>query len=186
MKLSRRLMLAAALAAMALPAAAAVLGDDGLHKAPWMQDTFRDLREDLAEARASGRHLLLMIEQRGCIYCTQMHEQVYPDPTVAQLLSEDFFVIQINMFGDIPVTDFDGETQPEKDIVRKWRAVFTPTLIFLPPEVAEDVTAARAAAVTMQGALDVETTTALLEWVRDGGYAGGSFQDHMAARAAGG
>ncbi|MDO5657655.1 MAG: thioredoxin family protein [Paracoccus sp. (in: a-proteobacteria)] len=184
--LTRRLFIAAGLAATILPASAAVLGDDGLHKAPWMQDTFRDLREDLAEATASGRHLLLMIEQRGCIYCTQMHEQVYPDEAITRLLSDDFFVIQINMFGDIPVTDFDGETLAEKDIVRKWRAVFTPTLIFLPPGVSDDVSAARAAAVTMQGALDIQTTTALLEWVREGGYAGGSFQDYMAARAADG
>ena len=29
---------------------AAELGDDGLHKTPWMRDTFKDLREDLEEA----------------------------------------------------------------------------------------------------------------------------------------
>ena len=29
------------------PAIALEVGDDGLHKTPWMQDTFKDLREDL-------------------------------------------------------------------------------------------------------------------------------------------
>ena len=55
--------------AMALPAWAVELGDDGLHKTPWMRDTFKDLSEDLAEANAEGKRLMLLVEQRGCIYC---------------------------------------------------------------------------------------------------------------------
>ena len=69
-----------ALAAMSLPGLAANVGDDGLHKSPWMRETFLDLREDLAEANAEGKRLALMIEQRGCIYCKMMHEEVYPQP----------------------------------------------------------------------------------------------------------
>ena len=36
-------------------ASALEVGDDGLHKTPWMQDTFKDLREDLEEANAEGK-----------------------------------------------------------------------------------------------------------------------------------
>lgn len=43
-----------AFALMIAGAATAELGDDGLHKAPWMRDTFKDLREDLAEANDEG------------------------------------------------------------------------------------------------------------------------------------
>ena len=78
----RRTFIAAALV-FALPALAATLGDDGLHKADWMRDTFKDLREDLEEANAEGKRLLVIIEQRGCIYCTKMHEEEVekePDP----------------------------------------------------------------------------------------------------------
>jgi hypothetical protein len=64
----------------AVQVAAAELGDDGLHKAPWMRDTFKDLSEDLAEANAEGKRLLLLIEQRGCIYCTRMHQEVFVLP----------------------------------------------------------------------------------------------------------
>ncbi|MDO5528599.1 MAG: thioredoxin family protein [Paracoccus sp. (in: a-proteobacteria)] len=176
---------AAMTAALALPAMGAVLGDDGLHKAPWMRETFLDLREDLAEANAEGRRMLILIEQRGCIYCTRMHENVYPDPDIARLLDEDYFVIQINMFGDIPVTDFDGETLAEKDMVMRWRAMFTPTMIFLPEEVPEGQTAAEASVATMPGAFEIGTTRALLEWVRDEGYADGeNFQRYLAERLA--
>ncbi len=151
---------------------AAELGDDGLHKAPWMRDTFKDLREDLEEATADGKRLLVMIEQRGCIYCSKMHEEVYPREEVSRLLSEDYFVVQINMFGDIEITDFDGTALSEKDAIRRWGVMFTPTLMFFPEEVPEDATAAEAAVVTMPGAFGFHTTKNLLTWVLEKGYEG--------------
>lgn len=172
-----RLPLALAIVLAAMPAAAQardpVLGDDGLHKAPWMQDTFKDLREDLIEAEAEGKRLLVMIEQRGCIYCTKMHEEVFVVPEIDAMLSENFFVVQLNMFGDVEVTDFDGETLGEKDVVRKWGAMFTPTLMFFPEkaeDVPDDASGAEAAVVTMPGAFGRWTTQNLLTWVVEKGY----------------
>lgn len=166
----RRLVLGLAL--MAGPLMAAELGDDGLHEAAWIQETFKDLREDHADALAEGKMLLVIIEQRGCIYCTKMHEEVFPDPEVNAALTDNFYVIQLNMFGDVEVTDFDGTTLPEKDMVRRWNVQFTPTLMFFPPEVAEDTTAAAATIVTMPGAFGKWTTLNLLNWVSEGHYAG--------------
>ncbi len=171
-------------AAFALPAHAVTLGDDGRYDEPWIRETFKDLREDLAEANAEGKRLLLLIEQRGCIYCTQMHEEVFTDPDIRNLIDENYFVIQINMFGDIPVTDFDGKELPEKEMVNRWGAMFTPTMIFLPEEVSEDMTASQAAVATMPGAFARGTTMALLEWVRDHGYESGeNFQKYVAEKA---
>ena len=79
----------------------AELGDDGLHKTEWMRDTFKDLREDLDEANAEGKRLLLMFEQRGCIYCTKMHKEVFPDPEIAKTIADSYFVEQLNLHGDI-------------------------------------------------------------------------------------
>ena len=158
--------------AFATPVVAAVLGDDGLHDAPWIEETFKDLREDHADALAQGKTLLIMIEQRGCIYCTKMHEEVFPDPAITAALEEDFYVIQINMFGDVEVTDFDGTTLPEKDMVRRWNAQFTPTLMFFPPEVAEDAIASQSTIVTMPGAFGKWTTLNLLNWVSEGHWEG--------------
>lgn len=172
--------------ALALPAHAVTLGDDGLYDEPWIRETFKDLREDLAEANAEDKRLLILIEQRGCIYCTKMHEEVFPDPAIAKLIAENYFVIQINMFGDIPVTDFDGTELPEKEMVNRWGAMFTPTMIFLPEEVEEGVTASQASVATMPGAFGKGTTTALLEWVRDHGYESGeNFQKYLQEKTAG-
>ena len=160
----------AALALMATPLFAAELGDDGLHDADWIQETFKDLREDLAVANDQGKTLLVMIEQRGCIYCSRMHETVFPDPEINAALNDSFFVVQINMFGDVEVTDFDGEVMAEKDIVRRWNAQFTPTLMFFPPEVADDAIASQVTIVTMPGAFGKWMTLNLLNWIREGHY----------------
>ena len=159
-----------ALALVAGPALAVTLGDDGLHKAPWMQDTFKDLREDLAEADAEGKRLMVIVEQRGCIYCTKMHEEVFVIPQIEQMLTDDFYVVQLNMFGDVEVTDFDGTTLPEKDMVSRWNVLFTPTMMFFPEEVPEGESATDAAVATVPGAFGKLTTWNMLNWVRDHGY----------------
>lgn len=185
--LTRILAAATVIAALALtlagPATASELGEDGLHKPDWLRETFKDLREDLAEANAEGKRLLITFEQRGCIYCTEMHEKVFPDPKIDALIRAHYFVVQMNLFGDVEVTDFDGVALPEKDMAVRWGVVFTPTLIFLPEEVPEGKTAAQAAVVAMPGAFGVATTEALLTWVRDHGYESGEhFQKYLAAR----
>ncbi|WP_052249685.1 thioredoxin family protein [Tateyamaria sp. ANG-S1] len=156
--------------ALALPIGAAELGDDGLHKAPWMRDTFKDLTEDLEEANAEGKRLMILVEQRGCIYCTKMHEEVFVIPEIEQYIEDNFFVVQINMFGDVEVTDFDGTTLPEKDMVKRWGALFTPNIYFFPEEVAADQKANEAAVANMPGAFGRWTTFNMLNWVVEKGY----------------
>ncbi len=166
----RKVLGALAVLLLAAPMALAEMGDDGLHKEPWMRDTFKDLREDLDEANAEGKRLMLLFEQRGCIYCKKMHEEVFSQEKVSDYISENFFVVQLNMHGDIEVTDFDGEVLPESDMARKWGLLFTPLILFLPEEVPESVAANAAAVATMPGAFSANTTYDLLVWVNEKVY----------------
>lgn len=156
---------------LALPLSAAELGDDGLHKTDWMRETFKDLREDLQEANAEDKRLMLMVEQRGCIYCTRMHEQVFPRPEIDSYIREHFFVVQINLHGDTEVTDFDGEALSEKAATRKWGLLFTPSILFLPEEVPDGQSADKAAVALMPGAFEAATTLDMLTWVNEKRYA---------------
>ncbi len=180
-----RLIAFAAALLLALPAAGAELGDDGLHKTSWMRDTFKDLREDLEEANAEGKRLALFFEQRGCVYCTKMHEEVFPRPDIAAYIDENYFVVQLNLHGDIEVTDFDGETLTEKQMARKWGVLFTPTIMFLPEQVPEDVAAPQAAVAQMPGAFGPGTTIDMFTWVAEKRYEienGEDFQRYHARR----
>ncbi len=40
-----------------------------------------------SEASGEAKRLLLLFQQRGCIYCTQMREEVFPDPDVARAVT---------------------------------------------------------------------------------------------------
>lgn len=66
------------LLALGVPASAVEMGDDGLHKPTWLEDTFLDLAEDLAEAKAQDKRLLIIWEQRGCIYLQQNAQRGFP------------------------------------------------------------------------------------------------------------
>ncbi len=176
---------AALATAIALPVWAQEIGDDGLHKQPWMRDTFKDLREDLAEANAEGKRLVLFFEQRGCIYCKKMHEEVFVDPEVSDYIDENFFVVQLNLHGDIEITDLDGESLSEKDAARKWRVLFTPNIVFLPEEVPEDTSAIEASVAVMPGAFSKGTTLDMFTWVNEKRYEldnGEDFQRYHARR----
>jgi thioredoxin-related protein len=181
----KRWMLTLAAMLMAVPVWAAELGDDGLHKTAWMRETFLDMQEDLAEANAEGKRLVLMVEQRGCIYCEKMHEEVFPDPAVSEYISENFFVVQLNLHGDREIVDFDGEEMAEKQAARKWGILFTPSILFLPEEVPEGQSAAQAQVALMPGAFAKGTTLDLFTWVSEKRYDienGEDFQRYHARR----
>lgn len=173
-----------ALALAAAPALAEV-GEDGLHKEPWFKVSFKDMAEDVREAAAHGKRVAIVFEQRGCIYCAELHEKVLSDPGIAEYISTNFDVIQMNLFGDEEVTDFDGEAMSEKEMARKWRVVFTPTILFLPESAPDGVSVVDAAVANMPGAFGKKTTLHMFQWVREKGYEGEEhFQKYHARKLA--
>ena len=100
-----------------------------------------------------------------------MHEEVFPREDISSYISENFFVVQLNLHGDIEVTDFDGETLSEKQMARKWGLLFTPSILFLPEEVDEGMTAPQAAVAMMPGAFGAGTTLDMFTWVAEKRYA---------------
>ena len=170
---------------MATHVTAAEIGDDGLHKADWMRDTFKDLQEDLAEAQAEGKRLLILFEQRGCIYCAKMHKEVFSEPEVEAFIEDNYFVVQLNLHGDTEVIDLDGEELTEKQAAQKWGLLFTPTMLFIHEEVEDGENAVQAAAAVMPGAFAKGTTLDMLTWVAEKRYEldnGEDFQRYHARR----
>jgi len=151
-------------------ALAAEVGDDGLHKQAWFATTFRDIKEDMATARAEGKRLALMFEQRGCTYCRQVHEQVLTDPEVRDFIKANYMMVQYNLYGDEEVTDLDGEALTEKTAARKWRVTFTPTIFFLPEETDGKKDVGASTVAVMPGAFRKGTFLDMFQWVHKKGY----------------
>lgn len=170
--LRRTFLALALLASAALPAQSSEVGEDGLHKEDWFAITFRDIGEDIRAATEQGKRLVVIFEQRGCIYCAQMHEKILSDPEVKEYIQANYMVVQYNMFGDEEVTDLDGEVLTEKTAARKWGFVFTPTMMFLPEEAPEGKSAQQAAVQIMPGAFGKLTFLNMFKWVKEKGYEG--------------
>lgn len=142
----------------ALPASAAELlapptmGEDGLHKQPWIKESFLDIKEDIAEAAAEGKRLLITMEVKGCGYCRKMHEVNFREPKIVDYLTKHFHHVQINTQGAREVTDVNGDTLTEKQYVERMRLRGTPKIVFYaPPADAAGKRGLDAAAFSVEG-----------------------------------
>lgn len=146
---------------------------DGIYSQEWFEETFMELADDVAEAGEQDKRFVLIFEQKGCIYCKRIHTEVLAKPSINKFVKDRFNVLQINLFGDREVTDFDGEVLTEKELAVKWGVMFTPTIVFMPDPETEglDERAGNQQAVAqMPGAFGKGTFTALFDWVYEKGY----------------
>ncbi len=158
--------------AIAEPIPQPTKGEDGIYRHAWFLETFLDLKEDLGTAIENKKRLVIFIEQRGCTYCKKVQTQLLVDPKINAYIRKHFEVLQIDMWGSKEVTDFDGEVTTEKKLARKWRTIFTPTIVFLPDslEKIKGKSGAEAAVAVMPGAFGKGTFLAMFEWVQQRGY----------------
>jgi thioredoxin-related protein len=113
-------------------------GEDGIYTQNWFMQSFLDLREDHAEAKAAGNRFAIIFEQRGCIYCIKMHTEVLALKYINDYVRENFNVVQLDLWGSREVTDFDGTRIPEKKLAERWGVLFTPTVVFFKDELPPD------------------------------------------------
>ena len=106
-----------------------------------------------------------------------MHKEVFPDPRINKMIEDNFFVVQLNLHGDLEVTDFDGEVLSEKAIARKWNVLFTPSIMFMPDEIDDTDTAVSAAVAIMPGAFGKGTTLDMFTWVLEKRYENSDVED---------
>ena len=100
-------------------------------KPEWFANSFLDIREDVAEAQAHGKRVLLYFYQDGCPYCKKLLDTNFALADTEQRTRDNFDVIAINMWGDREVTDLAGMHTTEKEFAKQLRVMFTPTLLFL-------------------------------------------------------
>ncbi|AHK80174.1 thioredoxin [Ectothiorhodospira haloalkaliphila] len=96
---------------------------------PWFHESFLDIREDVEEAAAEGKRLMLYFYQDGCPYCEKLIRDNFGQHDIAEKAQEYFHVIAINMWGAREVTDMEGRDTTERDFARDLGVQFTPTLL---------------------------------------------------------
>jgi thioredoxin-related protein len=114
-KMKRLFPLIAALLYLLPQTVLAEVGDDGLHKQPWFQQTFLELADDVQEAADEGKFLVVLIEQAGCPYCRELHEVNFKRSEITDYMNEHALVLQLDLWGAREVVGFNGEAMEERD-----------------------------------------------------------------------
>lgn len=97
----------------------------------WFKHSFLDLHDDIREAAAANRRVMIYFGQNGCPYCKKLMEVNFGRKDIADKTRRNFDAIDLNIFGSREVTWIDGKKRSEKDLAAFLKVQFTPTLLFL-------------------------------------------------------
>ena len=148
----------------------------GYHEQPdWFKQSFLDLGEDVAEASAAGKHLLLYFYQDGCPYCAKLLRDNFGQRPIAEKTRQGFDVVALNIWGDREVTDTLGNIVSEKAFAERMKVMYTPTLVFLDGE--------GRPSLRLNGYYPPGQFTLALDYAAGRANTGTSFSDYLAAYA---
>jgi len=97
----------------------------------WFKESFLDIAEDVDEAAAEGRHVMLFMHLNACPYCYKMVEENIKHAPYTDFIRERFDVIALNIRGDREVAFNEEVTLTEKELAARLNVVYTPTVVFL-------------------------------------------------------
>ncbi len=158
------------------------LDSRGLHIQPWIVASSNNLGTDLQTAADQGKDLLILVEQRGCIYCAELHAVNFARSEITDLIKENFMVIQLDLVGPRMMTDFDGQVLSEEDLARKWGLQFTPTTMVFAADNAGATSLAGAETFRLPGYLKPFYYYSALNFFASRAYETEDFKTYLAAR----
>ena len=132
--------------------------------------SFGDFAEELLIAKEEGKAgVLVFFEMDECPFCHRMKTTILNKPDVRAFYKKHFRLLQVDIEGDVEMTDFDGSITTQKDFAsRKHRVRATPVLAFF------DLTGKRVVRYT--GATSSKEEFMMLgEYVLNGQYKATSF-----------
>ncbi len=98
----------------------------------FFDESFGQFDEELERAQEEGKKgVLIMFQQEECPYCHRMRESVLNQKKVQDYYRQHFLVFQVDIEGELEITDFSGQHTLEKDFAFKQNRVrATPVFAF--------------------------------------------------------
>jgi len=97
----------------------------------WFKPSFLDFRQDVAEARQRGRHVMIFLHLDDCPYCARLLKENFVSGDNHDFMREHFDVIAVNVRGSLEARWIDGATYTEKGLAGHLKIRGTPTIVFL-------------------------------------------------------
>lgn len=96
----------------------------------WFKESFLEFNEDVAEAAAAGKRLMVVFHQPGCPYCNAFVERNLSQKDIEKAVRKNFDSIGLNMWGSREIASIDGKNYTEKTFAAALKVQFTPTILF--------------------------------------------------------
>ncbi|MBD3841550.1 MAG: thioredoxin fold domain-containing protein [Campylobacterales bacterium] len=102
------------------------------HEMPkWFKESFLELKEDISEAKAKNKHLMMFMTLSFCPYCTKMIKNNFEIGTKNQkYIQENFDVVGIDIKGSREITLSEDSVMTEKEYAAHLGIQYTPTILF--------------------------------------------------------
>jgi thioredoxin-related protein len=113
------------------PESGQLLGGKQTRYPDWFKDSFLEFADDVEEAAAEGRRVVIFFHQDDCPYCNALVERNLSQKPIEEKIRANFDVIALNLRGDREVVSVAGRAYTEKGFARALNIQFTPTLLFL-------------------------------------------------------
>ncbi len=98
----------------------------------FFDQTLGDFSEEMEVAREQNKQgILLFFEMDECPFCHRMKTTILNRPDVVEYFKKHFLIFQVDIEGDVEITDFDGNVTTMKDFAFKQHRVrATPVIAF--------------------------------------------------------
>ncbi len=97
----------------------------------WFKLSLGDLRDDLSDAKAAGKKgIITYFGQKRCAYCEQFFKTSLSDIDIKNYLQTYYDLIAFDIWGIDDIIDTDGTTHTERELSIRYKANFTPSLVF--------------------------------------------------------
>ena len=145
------------------------------HEAPrWFKESFLEIGDDVDEAAADGKHVMLFFQLNDCPYCDRMLEEGFEREPLTSYLRQHFDVIAINVRGDRDIAFNDEISVTEKELSEILEVAATPAILFLD---ADNKTVVR-----VNGYRAPERFRQILEYVATRAYRTTKLADYLQAK----
>lgn len=104
---------------------------DTIENPEWFKLSLGDLRDDLSEAKESGKQgIIVYFGQQRCAYCQKFFDTSLSNIDIQNYLRKHYDVIALDIWSSEDIIDTDGIEYSERELAIHYKTNFTPSLVF--------------------------------------------------------
>jgi len=140
------------------------------HAGDKSQLKWRSFNDGIAEAKQSGKKVLIDVYTSWCGWCKKMDKETYSDGSVADYLNKKYIVIRLDAESSNTL-QYNGKPYTEQELAAAFGISGYPSIIFL-TETGEPIT-------VYPGYADAGQFKTILSYIADDHYKTTKFQDYV-------